>query len=65
MLKKIINNKQLVRSAMVMRGSQLMVPKMPAMQQMSIFNNQLAVRGFYYPDANHHHLQQEVSIFLY
>ncbi len=41
------------------------------MRQMVMLNNtnrvlgNFAIRGFYYPDANHHHLNQEVSIITY
>ena len=60
MLKKIINNKSLMsRSAMIMRtgvATPMAMPKMQSIMPMSVMSNHIAARGFYYPDANHHHL---------
>ena len=45
----------------------MMMNKSSFMRQIMLLNNSssvlgsFAVRGFYYPDANHHHLNQEVS----
>ena len=46
----------------------MMMNKTSFMRQMLLLNNSsrgvlgsFALRGFYYPDANHHHLNQEVS----
>merc|ERR1712078_653293 len=66
MLKKIINNKTLFsRSAMLMRNgvvTPIAAPKMQQMLPMSVMSNHIAARGFYYPDANHHHLNQEPHV---
>ena len=46
-----MNKNMLVRQMMLLNSSSSRV----------LMGNSM-VRGFYYPDANHHHLNQEVSL---
>ena len=59
MLKRIVTNKQLVSRTM---RPAIAAFKMPQQPVMGVMQQGLMTRGFYYPDANHHHLNQEPHV---